>query len=360
MIWYVLGLLAITFAINHLVLLHGFDGLNYYLSVKAKDYEIGEEISLTSVVENNRLMVVSYLRVDEQFPAHFNVARNVYSLFILPYQRVRRTYKICARKRGLHRINEALLELGDFVGFRSELRRAVMRVEMVVLPKKLALKESIAPLGPLDGEISVKRWIMDDPLMTIGIREYTGNEPQRFIHWPSSARQGSLMVKQFDFTSDNSVLVILNVEATKSRWQAIEEELIDEAVSLTRGVLEEFEELKVPYGLITNAYNEQSRGWDYYYHSGLGQGHLGVLLNTLGRIHFKIPDAFENTLRDVRRTMGNYTTAVIVTPRVLEPYLEPINLLAKAVPRTVVIAVEGEHMDALSDNIVKYRSKSND
>ncbi len=360
MIWYVIGLLAVTWAINYLVLLYGFDGLTYYLTTEAKDYEIGEEIPITSVVENNRLMLVSYLRVEESFPPHFSVAKNVYSLFVLPWQRVKRTYKIQGQKRGLHRITQSLLELGDFVGFSSEERRVTINQSLVILPKQVRLAESLVPLGPLGGEITVKRWIIDDPLMIIGIRDYTGNEPQRFIHWPSSAKFGSLMVKKLDFTSDNSVLVILNVEASRSRWQPIEEELIDAAVSLARGVLEEFEELKVPYGLVTNAYNDQSGNWGYQYHAGLGAGHLGALLHTLGSMHFRVPGLFENTLADIRRTMGNYTTAVIVTPRLIEPYLEPINRLARAVPCTVVIAVEGDHMDALSGNIIKYRGNHND
>ncbi len=360
MIWYVLGLLALTAALNHLVLSYGFNGLTYRLTVPAKDYEIGEEIPISSVVENNKLLAVSYLRVDEFLPAHFGEVKNVYSLFIRPFQRVKRTYKIQGEKRGLHKINKAWLELGDFVGFKSGLRVVAMNEEIVVLPRKLELAESIAPLGPFGGDISVRRWIIDDPLMTIGIREYTGNEPQRFIHWPSSVKHGNLMVKNFDFTSDNSVLVILNVEGTKPSWKPIEEELLEEAVSLARGVLEEFEELKIPYGLATNAYNEQSGDWDYYYHAGLGAGHLGTLLHTLGIIHFRVPGFFENTLRDIRRKKGNYTTVVIVTPRILESYLEPIELLAKAVPRTVVIAVEEENLDTLSENIIKYRGKRDD
>lgn len=360
MIWYVLGLLALTSVINHLALSFGFNRLTYHLTIEAKDYEIGEEIPISSVVENNKLLAVSYLRIDEFFPPHFSAAKNVYSLFILPFQRVKRTYRIQARKRGLHKISKAWLELGDFVGFKFELREVVMNEEIVVLPKKLELAESITPLGPFGGDISVRRWIIDDPLMTIGIREYTGNEPQRFIHWPSSVKYGSLMVKNFDFTSDNSVLVVLNVETTKPRWKPIEEELIDETVSLARGVLEEFQELNIPYGLTTNAYNEQSGDWDYYYHAGLGAGHLSDLLHTLGIIHFRVPGFFENTLRDIRRKKGNYTTVVIVTLRILESYPEPINLLAQTVPRTVVIAVKDENMDALGENIIKYRGRRDD
>ena len=360
MIWYVLGLLALTLIINYFILFFGFSDLTYHLTIEAKDYEIGEEIPVSSIVENDKLLTVSYLKVEEFFPKNFNVDKNTYSLFIMPFQRVRRKYKIFAQKRGLYRINEAVLELGDFVGFKSEQKKIALDQKLTILPQKLELAESIVPLGALAGDVSVRRWIIDDPLMTIGIREYTGTEPQRFIHWPSSAKYGSLMVKKFDFTTDNSVLVVLNVETMKPCWKPIEEELIDEAVSLARGVLEEFEELNIPFGLATNAYNSETGERGCYYHTGLGAGHLGALLHTLGCINFRIPGFFENTLREIRSKRGNYTTAVIVTPRILKSYLEPIDLLAKVVPRTVVIALEAEHLDELSSSIIKYRSKKND
>jgi hypothetical protein len=359
MIWYVLGLLALTLIINYLVLFFGYTDLTYSFGIENKDYEIGQEIEVSSVVENNKMLSVSFLKVEEHFPPHFSVPKNIYSMFIMPFQRVRRKYKVSVNKRGCHRIELANLELGDFVGFRSEQRKMPISQKVVVLPKKVELSESIVPLGALGGDLSVRRWIIDDPLITIGIREYTGNEPQRFIHWPSSAKFGSLMVKKFDFTTDNSVLVIINVETMKPCWKAIEEELIDEAVSLARATLEEFESLSIPYGLVTNAYNEEADAKGFIHHTGLGAAHLGTLLHALGCIQFRNPGFFENTLRDVRRMRGNYTTAVIITPRILETYIEPLQLLAKAVPRTVVIAVEDENLEGLNSSIIKYRSKKN-
>ncbi len=80
--------------------------------------------------------------------------------------------------------------------------------------------------------------------MTIGIREYTGNEPERYIHWPSSMKYNELMVRNFDFTTDNSVLIALNIETMKPSWEPIEEDLIENCISIARGVMEELEEEK--------------------------------------------------------------------------------------------------------------------
>lgn len=360
MLWYVLAFLALTLISNSLALFFGFQDLAYSLNVEARDYEIGEDIPISSVVENDKLLTVSYLKVEDFYPPGFNVARNIYSVFILPFQRVKRVYKIQAEKRGLFLIDEAALELGDFVGFKSKKKKVPLTARVVVLPKKAEPATNLVPLGPIGGDISVRRWIMDDPLMNIGIREYTGHEPWHHIHWPSSARHGELMVKKFDFTTDNSALVLLNVETMKPSWQPIEEELIEQAVSLARGVLEELEELKIPYGLATNAYNEELGARGYFHPTGLGAGHLGALLHTLGSIHFRIPAFFEYTLQDLGKMHGKYTTAVIITPRILESYIEPIQMLARSLPRTVLIALEPENLAALGDNIIKYRGKNHD
>ena len=359
MIWIVLGLLALTFLLNHLVLVLSSVDLDYSFKLKTGDYEIGEPIPITSILENNKLLSVSYLKVEEYFPENFSVAKNVYSVFIFPFQRVRRLYNVFAKKRGLYKLTRSVLELGDFIGFKSRRRVITLEEEVIILPRRKDLESSIVPYGPAGGDISVRRWIIDDPLMTIGIREYTGYEPQRFIHWPSTAKQGNLMVKKFDFTADNQVLVILNVETMKPCWRPVEEELIDEGVSLARAVLEDFEGLYIPYGLITNAYNEEKGGRGYYHPPGLGFGHLAGTLNTLGRIHYHIPGFFETTLQEARRIRGNLTTGIIITPRILESYIEPINLLAKVMPRMIVISIEPEHLDTLSNDVIKYKGKNN-
>ncbi|MFA5523385.1 MAG: DUF58 domain-containing protein [Tissierellales bacterium] len=328
------------------------------MEIKKGTAEVGEEIEITSIIENKKPLTVSFLKVHERFPKGFSKMSNIYTLFIMPYQRVRRTYKIYIEKRGFYSIQDVQLELGDFVGFKTEKENVSLEKELIVFPVRAKLENSIAPFGSLNGDVSVKRWILDDPLMTIGIREYTGNEPERFIHWPSSVKYGNLMVKNFDFTTDNSVIVVLNVETMKPCWKPVEEELIEKVISIGRSVMEEFEALRIPYGFTSNAYNvdsSQERGC--FYHPSLGQIHLDNLLKTLGKIDYRLPSFFETTLRDVSKRQGNYTTVVIITPRILDTYIESINMLSKSVSRTVVISVEEEHLEKLNNNIIKYRSK---
>lgn len=354
----VLGIILITYMVNNFTLNHGFNNLSYKLQVEKNTGEIGEEIEIQSTIENKKAMAVSFLKVSEIFPRFFNIRTNTYSLFIMPYQRVKRSYKVCVERRGLYLLEDVKLEIGDFIGFDLNRKLIKIQEELMIYPKKIDIRENLQPIGSFTGDISVKRWIIDDPLMTIGIREYTGNEAERFIHWPSSLRHGNLMVKNFDFTSDNSVLIILNVETMKPSWKAVEEELTEKVISLARGVMEEFEDAKIPYGFACNEYNSRSDfGRNYFYQPGLGSNHLDKLLQVLSRITYKMPSAFKNTLRDIGEKRGNYSTVVIITPRILDDYIEDLNKLSKRVNKAIVISTEEENFSNLNKNIMKYRSQ---
>ena len=63
------------------------------------------------------------------------------------------------------------------------------------------------------------------------------------------------------------------------------------------------------------------------------------------------------TLLEILQKQGNYTTVVIITPRILDTYIESINTLNKTVSRTVVISLEDEYLEKLHKDIIKYRSR---
>jgi len=358
MIWYLVGLIALIYLINKIVLFYGFHKLTYRMEINKRTAEIGEEIEIISLVENNKLLTVTFLKIIESFPSNFNITKNIYSLFIMPYQRVKRTYKVSISKRGLYIIDKVTLELGDFVGFKEKKINPNIENEILIFPKRIELEENILPIGSFNGDLSVKRWILDDPLMTIGVREYTGNEPERFIHWPSSLKYGNLMVRNFDFTSDNKAMILLNLETMEPSWKPAEEELIEKVISLTRAVMEEFEDSKVPYGFTCNENNNRlDSKKNNIFQAALGKNHHLNLLELLSRINYNIPLRFDNILKDIAKTKINYTTVVIITPRVLDYYVEWINLISKSINKLVVISLEEKNLNKLNNNIIKYGSR---
>lgn len=358
MFWFLFGLILLILLVNKLSLDYGFRNLEYKMDIGKSLVEIGEEIPIRSSLENRKPLTISFLKVEERFPEEFNEERNVYTIFIMPYQRVVRKYKIRGEKRGLHKIKKVLLEIGDFSGFGHSYQELDINEEVVVLPEKFELQDIILPLGDLYGEISVNRWIIDDPLMTVGIREYTSQDPQKYIHWPSSARHNQLMVKEFDFTTDNSMMILLNIESAKPYWKNIEIKKIERSIEIARALIEECEREKISYSFATNAFNNSSRfNKGFSYPKGLGEAHKMRCLEVLGRINYIIADEFESLLGDISKRQGSYTTVAIISPKIFPSYVGPINRLNKNVTKTLLISLEEENLDKLSKNIPTFRGE---
>jgi uncharacterized protein (DUF58 family) len=351
-------IVIVSMLINQMILRFGYNDLHYKMNIEKKFVEIDEAIAITTVVENRKLLALPLLTVREFFPLGFEESKNVHNMYILPKQRVSRKYATSCSRRGKKYIESVELELGDFFGFKA--KKAFLNLEeyVIVKPKKVDLEEKLTLVGALSGEIPVKRHLIDDPLMTIGIREYSGSEPQRFIHWPSSIRYGELMVKQFDFTSENNVMVLLNCEAKKPSWEPIEEDLIEKTISYCRGVVETLEESKIPYGLMTNAKDKRNIVEEVTeIRTAMGKSHFEATLEKISVLEYRLVNFFENTLVKLQSNQNRFKTLVIITPRLLETYIEPLNVLSKITSKLIVISLESQGFEKLDKRIITYKER---
>lgn len=351
-------IVIVSILINQLILKFGYNDLFYKMNIERRFVEIDEPIAITTVVENRKLLALPLLTVRELFPTAFVEAKNVHNMYILPKQRVSRKYITSCRHRGKQNIETVELELGDFFGFKAQKAFLNLNEYVIVKPKRVDLSQVLTLVGALSGEIPVKRHLIDDPLMTIGIREYTGSEPQRFIHWPSSIRYGELMVKQFDFTSENNVLVLLNCEAKKPSWEPIEEDLIEKTISFCRGIVETLEESKIPYGLMTNAKDKRNIVEDVTeVRTAMGRSHFEATLEQLSVLEYRLVNFFENMLIKLQTNQSRFKTLVIISPRILDTYIDPLNELSKKTSKLIVISLESEGFEKLDKRIVTYKER---
>ncbi|HAZ37172.1 MAG TPA: hypothetical protein DEF85_04205 [Clostridiaceae bacterium] len=349
--------------------------LFYKREFSKKVVEIGEEISLNSILENKKILPVTFVRISEKFPNAFeyenksNIIESTDGIFhtstmsIMPFQRIKRTYSLKCSKRGAYSFSEVSLTAGDFLGVTTSNKEMSLNEEIVVLPKTYQIEKNLIPYGNLSGDISVKRWIVEDPILMVGVTEYTGREPQKWIHWPTSLRQGRLMVKKFDYTSDNKAMILLNIESFKPFWMSIDEEGIEKCISIVRGVAEGFEDAKIPYGFINNGQilNKSSYGFgsDYIY-PGTGENHLYSILECLGRINYSIIMTFEEMVEKILKVDIRFTTLVLITPEVLEPYAEYIDMLKEHTQKLILITLKTENLHMVKSNIDIYIERSDE
>lgn len=162
-----------------------------------------------------------------------------------PHRALEGRLRISIRERGIHRLGKIYVETGDFLGFRSRFRSCDIPGSVVCTARFLEEEPQLEPLGGFLGDVSVRRFILEDPCMVLGYREYTGAEPLKQISWLQTARTGQLTVKNHDFTVDVDVAVVVLQEACA-------EEVAEHCLSLTRTVCERLEEAKIPYAVLSN------------------------------------------------------------------------------------------------------------
>ncbi len=290
-------LIAFAALAQIIVLRYGLKNITYDMHTSYRLVECGQVFTITTVVENRKLLPVLFLRLSESFPEsielktdgasikqrrlsrmHADCTEISQTMYLLSNQRVSRTLEASFPKRGIQIFRTAFITGGDLLGIKERTKSIDFRYFMIVLPKRVDAPELQKAFGSFLGDMSAKRFIMEDPVLTLSFREYTGREPMKDISWSRSLRDGKLMVKQYDYTMELSVTVILNAEFSGE----FDSDTFELTLSLARGVCEQLEKKKISYNFRTNLTSSGISGEWTNTADGLGYQHLMAILEGLG------------------------------------------------------------------------------
>lgn len=98
---------------------------------------------------------------------------------------------------------------GDALGLLRRTIRWTDPIELFVHPQTVALAPSAAGLvRDLEGQVTKK--ITDNDLSFHALRPYQPGDDARYVHWRSSARTGTLMIRQFEETRRSQLTIVLS------------------------------------------------------------------------------------------------------------------------------------------------------
>lgn len=274
---------------------HCLDGLKYDVRTDRRCVECGETFRMNTTVTNDKRLPVLFLKLAEYIPAELRIdpaqrgrlfrSESLFqsenttlhqSMYILGYQKVKRSLEVSLEKRGRYLLRGARLTAGDLLGLKEETEQVDLIREIVVKPEREDIHEIERAFGGYLGDISVMRFINPDPIQTIGFREYTGREPQRDISWKQTLRMNRLMVKQYDYTAEERSSVLVDISGGTA-------EEIEACFRIARGVCEYLEDHRIVYGFYTNAVRVASDFAESYIPDGIGNVHLETVLEQMGR-----------------------------------------------------------------------------
>lgn len=203
-------------------------------------------------------------------------------------------------KRGLQEFGRCTIETGDFLGLFPIIQVDAISKKVICTSGKCET-EALSLFGGELGDRSVRRFILDDPTMLLGYREYSGREPMKQISWTQTAKLGRLTVRRNDYTTDRVAVVMVNMDSSQRR-------ALEDCLTLVRSVCEQLEQAKVPYELMSN-------GDLLSIPEGIGRAHLFFILRRVGVSRLAGFTSFESLVeRCVRRRRSNCSYILITPP----------------------------------------------
>ena len=257
-----------------------------------------------------------------------------FTTWLLPRQQVRRQFMLTVPNRGRYLFGDMQVFCGDFLGLQESSKTCGSYQEIVVAPASLPNCRTEILMGGFLGDISIRRFIMEDPMLTLGYREYTSRDPMKRIAWSQTARKNTLMVKQSDYTVEPSVSVIVNVQTDLVYW----EEPLERCLSVARSICEFLEQKGIRYSFSTNS-RLLGRGHTNSGVSGLGQRHFRDVLEMLGRSCREYTSTLDQLLEQELQRPG-YAGRILITPGGTETDTHLIGRLQESQPLLVVKGTE--------------------
>lgn len=285
--------------------------------------EPNQPITQSVTLENHSRLAIPFVRLVLSFPGEARPVADAawckshrretllawnaeYRMTLRGRRSMTRSVTVSIPNRGLYKMGAYHLSAGDLLGFR-EAKCHGNGQKIVVMPRHSQQRLALDAVGGFLGDISVRRFILEDPILTTGFRDYTGREPMRAISWTRTAQAGSLQVKQYDYTAERHIVVLLNTEGA-------DEAQLEECLRLTRSVCEKLEQMKIPYGFRTNANLPGPMGKVTSMVEGLGEQHLNTILYGLGCADATYFYSFRYLVRRTLRARKSNEAYILITP----------------------------------------------
>jgi uncharacterized protein (DUF58 family) len=252
----------------------------------------GESLALHVSAENTKFLPV-WLQMSMHVEGALDPSSEEISFTndcgLLWYQQARFNWKLVARRRGVYRVGQVHMKVGDIFGFFPREKRTEGDIHFIVYPRLVPLKPFSLPSRDFFGLPGAKSPVQD-PIYILGTRDYQHGRPARHIHWKASARHNRLQEKIFEPSEQEKVLLAVEVSqfekanASKSFERTLEVVGSLAVQSYQRGYA---------LGLVTNGVME---GDPPFLSMGRSPQQLPSILEILGRLKMRANGSLADTM----------------------------------------------------------------
>jgi uncharacterized protein (DUF58 family) len=205
MLYFVLLLIAVSWLWTRL----GASGLSIRRDAPRGAYEVGEDFVETLEIRNRAFIGLPWVElVDAARIPGYNAGRAV---SVGP--RRNRRWRSQGRfiSRGRYRVGPTRLITGDPFGFFQRSMVVEPESSVTVYPRLVDVSKFLPGASHTVGETIALGRFIDAPPDAFGIREYDPSDGFNRIHWPSTARLGRPMTKNFEKYEGSDLIVVLDL-----------------------------------------------------------------------------------------------------------------------------------------------------
>jgi uncharacterized protein (DUF58 family) len=293
----------------------------------------GEETDFWIEVTNAKPLPLAWLRCEDEIPnaltispdtriSRFNSARRMLvNLFTLRwYERVVRRYRITGSARGAWTFGPVRLISGDIFGFSIQREQIDALDRLLVYPRILPIGSFGLPAQHPFGDYRAARRIVEDPMRLMGVREYQQGDSFRAIHWKATARRRDLQTKVFEPSASRLMLIFVNVDLVRNRFEGADPELREYAISAAASIARWAWEHGETVGIYSNGLMPDGKRMRISASSRSDQ--ILRVLEGLALLRSVTHSPFERVLQ-VETESLRYGTTVVVVSAVVDAALSP-------------------------------------
>lgn len=217
-----------------------------------------DEITITLRVRNNSTRWRPFIYLREHLPSQYLSGEHerIFPLLSLaPGEERNITYTVKSMQRGLVTFSRCEVGCSYPFGLFPAFKRVRTEHFLTIFPRG----PHIEKLGLLSSSLSAILFgqhrtlsIAGRSLDFMGIREYSPFDGTRFIHWPSTARLGKLMVKEFNDASQTRLILVVDAHRTASMGEG-RENTLEYSIKAAASIVEYAYRSRIPLTLLSGA-----------------------------------------------------------------------------------------------------------
>ncbi|MCH7625764.1 MAG: DUF58 domain-containing protein [Chloroflexi bacterium] len=245
-----------------------------------------------------------------------------------------------ARKRGVYRMGPVRVSNTDVFGIFRRERHFCGTDSLIVYPRTYDIPGFVVPPARLSGESSTRRRTHDLTPHASSVRDYAPGDSISRVHWPSTARLGRLMSKEFDLGQSSDVWIFVDLHMDVQAGE-LEESTDEYAVTIAASLAGKYLEQNLPVGLI--AFGDRR----YFLPAETGAGQFDRIMEYLAMSKAEGTTALESALPREEQIWGYHSSLIVITPSNRPEWAKAIREITKRRVRVAAVLVDGQSFGGL-------------